>query len=415
MSEEDINLEQSKLISVAFEKFNKTLLDFRKFQIHLEDQISDLQGELSIKNEELRSILESLPSGLIVINRHSEIISYNNSAAKITGYSIEEAQKLGLNKMLRVELIPDDLLKNDTKLALEDKSVEFVYTQPQGRKLYLEARSSTMSSTATKETLGVIINLQDISLLKSLQQATERQNRLIAMGQIAASVAHEIRNPLGGMELFVSVLKKDLAGHKEHSEAITHIQSAMKSMNHIISNILEFTRPKQVNYEKLDLVKLVNQFIAFNQLYSKYQNIKITKEFSVKKAEIYGNSEQLKQVLQNIYMNALQAIESGGELCLKISYASDAQVKELSPEFGLAPILLQIIDSGEGMEQEVLSRIFDPFFTTKQKGTGLGLSIVKQVIETHHGQISIASSPAGTVVSIYFPSIEQAIKMQNLL
>ena len=402
-------LEQKKLISEVFNKFNNTLQAFRDFQKKLEQQIVDLRVELSEKNEQLSNILESLASGLFVTDLTGTVISFNRAAYQITGIKPGEIDNKPINEVLGKQILPSPLAASELVAKAQHLTKGFWYAKPSGQEVFLEVTVTVMKATAEHEPRGIIVNINDLTALKKLEAESERKNRLVAMGQIAATVAHEIRNPLGGMELFVSMLKKDLQNSPQHASSIEQIQSAMRSMNHIISNILEYASPRYITKKKIDLVRLSEQFIKFYQPHAEQQNITLSAKYQVATAIISGDAELLKQLLQNLYMNAGQAMAGGGEIIIELSKTEQPAIApgHLAAKTPLADrpkmFELAIIDHGEGMSAEMKKKIFDPFFTTKPKGTGIGMSIVNQIVNAHDGQIAITSRPGqGTKVALKF-------------
>ena len=406
----DYELEERKILSEVFEKFNKTLLDLRSFQHNLEREIKDLKTELALKNQELSNIVESLNSGLIVVDLAYNILSINRAAKLITGLSEAEAKQRGIHQVLQQEVFPPDFFDQPLEIIQQQTEKRIVYQEPSGKKLDLAIKVSPMLEKGGEELLGGLVHFTDITPMKKLEEIAERKNRLEAMGQIAATVAHEIRNPLGGMELFVSLLKKDLKEQPAQLEVVTHLQSAMRSMNHIISNILEYANPRSVSSAQFDLWPVLVEFQSFYSLHAENSHASLEIKNEASKTAIEGDKELIRQALLNLYMNAVQAMPNGGKIVFSLSNETlyDAQKIRLFPLHRspkqLETLKIDCIDEGEGMSEEVMKKLFDPFFTTKQKGTGLGLSILRQIVASHHGIISVESFlNKGSKVTLQLP------------
>lgn len=405
--------EQKQLISQAFDKFNTTLQNFRDFQQKLEEKIRDLTAQLSQKNEQLNNILESLNSGLIVTDLAGNIISFNRAAYQITGIRKLNADFGSINHMFGHQIIPSIDNAVDLDKVAKNYKQEFFYSQPEGKKLYLETTTSLMRATQDQKNLGIIINVNDQTFIKKLEEEAEIKKRMAAMGQIAATLAHEIRNPLGGVEIFVSLLKKDLETNPNHLQIITQIQSATRSMNQIITNILEYSRQRKITKDRINLADLLNDFMSFYKIHARQQSVKLQADIKQPAVFIRGEAEKIKQCLQNLYMNSLQAIDGKGKILITLDSILAKDVKHINffdnKQLSDAPrvAVLSIKDSGEGMSEETKKKLFDPFFTTKPKGTGLGLSVVKQIIEAHNGAIQIDSIPQhSTKISLYFEQLD---------
>jgi signal transduction histidine kinase len=244
----------------------------------------------------------------------------------------------------------------------------------------------------------------------------DHTNRLVAMGQMAASLAHEIRNPLGSMELYCSVLKREVKDDHSKLELVTSIQQGISKLSHIVSNCLMFTKDVSVNKQIFTSAEIfLRETCNYNS--ASCSNLKIIEENEVKisdnRDQIYiswkdSGSERfmmdpylLGQIVLNLMSNAIDAC---------IENASRDQVKRIMVRIihtSKENWKLVVEDTGKGMDDVVKRRIYDPFFTTKEKGTGLGLAIVHSLVSAHQGTIEVTSVPGnGTKVSIEFSNQE---------
>jgi signal transduction histidine kinase len=248
--------------------------------------------------------------------------------------------------------------------------------------------------------IGTAMTLQDISQLKRLEEKANRTDRLAAMGEMAAEIAHEIRNPLGSIELFATTLKKDLEGFGELKLFAEHISLGVRSLNNIISNLLLFIRPHQKPaFKVVDILAPLKDSLAFSYelVETKKSNIDVVIEISSDPLFVYGDADLLKQVWLNLIMNAVQAMPDGGRLMIS---ARKRHCRETDSDF----IEVLFMDTGEGVSGANISKIFNPFFTTKKKGTGLGLAIVHNILKVHGGDIDVESSEdKGTVCRVRMP------------
>jgi signal transduction histidine kinase len=274
--------------------------------------------------------------------------------------------------------------------------------------------STTLMRGEQQEPLGFIFNLQDVTLLKKLEEHAERQNRFTAMGEMAANIAHEIRNPLGSIELFASLLKKAISGEEEKATLVNHISSSVASMNHIISNLLAYTKPRPVSPQRVDLHPLIGEIAEMFQFLARQNQVQIRLALESPRSIVMGDREQLKQVFNNLIVNAVQSMPEGGELALATRPVTIHDPRELA-RFGLDNLRtgaangfveVTVQDTGCGIPKEMLKKIFDPFFTTKARGTGLGLAIVHQIIVSHHATIDVESRvDQGTRVIMTYPAV----------
>ena len=377
----------------------------------LGNNIKTLQNDLHAKNQELSDVLQSLSSGLVVTDLHGQVMSFNRSAIAITGIEADDAIGEHINDLFRFQILPEPL--DDEALDAVNKGFnqQFTYSKINEKEIVVDSATTLMESE-NKDRLGIIINLNDITVLKRLEEEAERKNRLTAAGQIAMQVAHEIRNPLGSIELFTSMMKKDLPEESHEKELTDHITSAIRSMNHIISNLLEYTKPRPVVLEKVNIHDVLDDFIEFCRFSAEQHQVNVEISLMAEEYWIKGNSELLKQVFHNLFVNACQAMPEGGNWTV-----SSENIVEVEPEVlknfessmddnknGITFVKVTFEDNGKGMSEEVRKRIFDPFFTTREKGTGLGMSIAQSTLRSHGGSIQVDSQVnQGAKIALLFP------------
>ena len=208
------------------------------------------------------------------------------------------------------------------------------------------------------------------------------------MGELAAEVAHEIRNPLGSIELMVTLLQEDAEGNERSSDLLARIRTSVDNMNHIVTNILLYTKELQPDRSEFSIGELFGaaESIALNTIIKK--QVKIEKNLG--DIVLHADFELLKQSLANVLINAAQAVPQGGLIRI-----------ETEDEKGMLRIKIQ--DNGPGISDAIKDKIFNPFFTTKNTGTGLGLAMVKRVVEAHAGTIFFESDEKGTLFIFEIP------------
>lgn len=295
------------------------------------------------------------------------------------------------------------------------KEQELDFQRKNGSKIQLLFSISLMYSEFG-DILGLIVNVQDITELKKLEAQAERKNRFTVMGEMAATIAHEIRNPLGSIELFASLLKKDLPADSSKQALLSHITSAIHSMNHIISNILEYTKPHLAfTKDIIEIHQFLYDVLDVSQYLAKPNHVQICEKFEAIETYVAGDKELLKQVFFNLMNNAVQAILESGSVTVSTRniHANNEKLLRrfrefLGPAESLHLIEIRIQDTGLGMSPEVKKKIFDPFFTTKERGTGLGLAIVHNIVEAHNALIDVESEvDQGTQFTLLFPVLSE--------
>jgi signal transduction histidine kinase len=239
--------------------------------------------------------------------------------------------------------------------------------------------------------LSVLILISDKTLINRLQSQAKRNVRLAAMGEMAAELAHEIRNPLGSIKLFASLLEKDLIEQPDQNNLASQISHGVQILENIVSNILTFSANVSPKREPISVAALLEQSLPLFERETKGKDITIDYKKPCPELAIMGDTHLLKQVILNLCHNAIRAMDRKGQLLIRAREDGD-----------FAEILIQ--DDGEGIPEDKLHKIFDPFFTTFSGGTGLGLSVVNQIIEKHQGAIDIKSKVGeGTSVFVSLP------------
>ncbi|MCP4295421.1 MAG: PAS domain S-box protein [Proteobacteria bacterium] len=407
----DQNIREKELLSRAFKTFDISINKLRKYQSKLESRVEYLNSELDLKNQELTNVLQSLSNGLVVTDLTGIVKTFNRAAVGITGIARDKAIGEHINRLLQTSLLPDELTESALEKIDQDFHQQFTYYKTNENAIIIDSSTTIMESDQS-ERQGIIINLNDITLLKRLEEEAERKNRLTAMGEISMQVAHEIRNPLGSIELFVSMMKKDFHEDSGEMELMNHILSATQSMNHIISNLLEYTRPKPIKLDILNCNQIIGEFVEFSRFSASQQQIDIEWHPNVKHNAFRGNLQLLKQVFHNLFINACQAMPDGGTIVITTEnyFEKDPLILQRfndsmpDPQKGLYLIKIVIADEGKGMTDEVRKKLFEPFFTTREQGTGLGMSIVYKTLVSHGGAILVDSREGrGTSISLLLP------------
>ena len=380
----------------------------------LEELIYTLELDIFKKDKELQHIiqekedikrhisciLESITIGVIVCNLEQKITIFNRWAERITNISSKDAIGKRIDSLFR-------------KVVFEKSKIDFNSLDPSTNysdletEIYLKGSNKIYANlnlcpliNHQNEMIGRVLTLQDITIIKKLEEEANRTNHLASMGKMAAKIAHEIRNPLGSIELFTSILKKDLGNSNESIELVENILSGVKSINNIIANLLLFVKPQQnPKFQLIDIHEHLDESLFFSShLVKDNEWIKVTKKYCKQSIHIQGDFELLKQMSLNLLLNSIQAMQNGGELIIS---TKEVEFKDLG-KF----VEIKFCDNGIGISSENKNKIFDPFFTTKSRGTGLGLTIVHNIIKLHRGTINLSSlEKRGTVCTVLFPLI----------
>lgn len=415
-SQDDPKKQELEVLRRAFTSFTEVTEQLQKSYDNLQLRIQQLNLELARKNEELEQnlqekeevknyldfILQSLTNGVIVVDREGCITTFNKTAGQISG--LNPTQCLG--KPLKALFTNDRLLHLIERLA---DSEESTMTQEQEMKTN-EGHSLKVNVTASPahdnkgELIGTVLVLQDVTQLKRLEEEANRNDRLRAMGEMAAGIAHEIRNPMGGIELFASLLKKDLAEDPEKGKLADHIVSGIRNLDRIISSLLLFAKSPEPSQRQCDLNTLLEGILAEPEMQTIPDNIKIQKHYHPNPTLGTGDGELLQQVFVNFLRNAVQAMPEGGTLTLTTEESESTDSDSYHRRF----VAVTIQDTGMGIPPAERNKIFNPFFTTKDHGTGLGLAIAHNIIKAHQGTIDVESEEGqGTTFIVKIPIWEE--------
>ncbi len=245
-------------------------------------------------------------------------------------------------------------------------------------------RSEELEAT-TRQLEKVYRELQD-----SFEQI-KRADRLSAIGQLAASLAHEIRNPLGSIEGAANIIEAPQTSAEVRTGSLNIIRKECRRLNRLLTNLLDFARPRRPEFRPVDVGKLIDSVVALVNHTARQNNIEITRRVAMLLPPIESDVEQLKQVLLNLTINAIQAMPEGGRI-------------EISAQPFAAGVRIRVRDQGRSIDTKDLDKIFDPFFTTKEEGTGLGLSVAHQIVTQHGGVIKAERNPdRGMTFSLTLP------------
>jgi PAS domain S-box-containing protein len=384
-------------LGIAYSKMQE---DFRKINIELDRKNRELKASLS-REEEVRtyldSILQSMESGVIGIDITGTVTHFNRAAAETTGFKASEV----LRKRY-ADLFPEESPKEPELLRVLHESAgiprlnERVIRHRDGHPIPVSYHHALLRDKEGRK-LGAVEIFSDISKFKALEEEMQQTRTMAALGEMSATVAHEIRNPLGAMGMWAALLERDFPDDDPRRATLGKIIEGLARLNKIVSNLLVFTRPVKPEFRRVDITGIVKEIVDFVRIEIDRlgQNIRIVTDGQPSEQYASADPEKISQALLNVCLNAVQAMPGGGNLRVG---AADG---------GKGYIVLTIEDNGCGIAREDIGKIFDPFFTTKQNGTGLGLAIVKKFVESHSGYIVVDSVESkGTTVRIFIPQLK---------
>lgn len=361
--------EEIEQLAQAMKLFTATTEKMEVAYRALEERSKALDAELAEKNQELQvtsdyllSLLESMSDGVIAVDEAGVITRMNRAASQILGF--QQAEVAGKDF--------ESVFQRAFSVSLPEGTSELAGKS--GRKVPVSERNSPIADGDGNQ-LGMVKTFQDLSELKALREQVRQTDRLAAVGEMAASVAHEIRNPLGGLRGFASLLAEDIADEDPKGRLVEKILKGTQRLDKVVSELLEFTRPVSLEMKPGSCRELVEAAIAYLSYDAEHLVIENRVDESVR---ALMDASKMEQVILNILVNASQCMDGQGHVLIS-SEATDQYVR------------IQIADEGPGMDEEAMAQVFSPFYTTKEKGSGLGMAISEKIVTGHGGEISVES------------------------
>jgi len=337
------------------------------------------------------SIVSSLASGLLTLNNDGKIRVFNRSAEQLTGFKQVEAYNRPL-----FEVIPGLKYVADDLASVRRGEIQFLAAN--GEVMTLGFNSAPLNDKEGNRA-GIIVNFQDLTHVKRIEVELTKADRLAAIGELSARIAHEIRNPLASISASVQLIAEDRGIAEKDRNLLEIVLRETDRLNELITDFLIYARPTQPVKVEISFCQLVSELLALLATDPRFDRVEIRNncESSI---SVIADIDQLKQVLWNLMVNAAEALPPNG--CISID---TRVVDEHELARGLTTMAqISVADNGCGIDKENLERVFEPFFTTKQGGTGLGLATVYRIIEAHGGRIMVDSSKGlGTTFTLLLP------------
>ncbi len=338
-------------------------------------------------------LLETMDNAVISVDNKGIIKTFNRKSEEIFNKKKEEVLKKDCQEVLNLNILGESIFK---KCLLEKKNIsqEIILEEKGLKKKILDLNSSFLTDESGEIT-GVVAVIRDVTEIKDLNEEVARHKRLAALGKLSAGIAHEIRNPLSSIRGLAQFVYNSFSKTDERKEDLNTIIQEVDRLNKLVVQVLDFAKLKKPSLTRFSLNDLIRKIAELFKLEIKDKQVKFSLELSPDISQIQADEDQVKQILMNVIINAIQAIPKKGEIKIK---TEKALLK------GESAVKLIIKDSGVGITEKDFNQIFDPFFSTKDQGSGLGLSIVYKLIEAHQGEIKVESKEGkGTKFIIFLP------------
>jgi PAS domain S-box-containing protein len=344
-----------------------------------------------------RSILESSPSGILTLDRKGTITAVNPEAARILrvhpngilSMKIEEAQKN--HRGLRIF---GDIFRDHSS-----RTAEMDYTGEDGQQHSVEITVSPLKGEGGAEA-GTLFLFKDQTEKKRISEQIQRMSKLAAVGQLAAGISHEIRNPMMGIAATMELINDGMEPDHPQRRLLTKSMEEIGRVDHVIGELLSLAQPREMNPEPTDANRLIGDVAEFLSGLCRKKNIELVLDCNPRLPPVSMDRKAMREVLINVALNAIQSMKGKGTLTI-----ATAILEQWLYSMETGSVQITIEDTGEGISPEIRDKIFDPFFTTRPDGTGLGLYNCHRIIEAHNGAIFMEEGPVrGTRVQILLPA-----------
>ncbi|MDX1795987.1 MAG: ATP-binding protein [Hydrogenovibrio sp.] len=385
------DLEQKRLAELeeAFELFNQTSSQLTDAYESLQNQIEDLQVKLAESNREkqrvgerLEQLLNLLPAGVIVLDLKDSIIDLNPAAEKILG-----KDAIGRNWDVVVKNV--FLNKNDAGTLLTHNQMAY----------QLSESPLTLSNEIEDSPLvGKILLIQDVTDARNLQQHISRHQRLSSMGEMAASLAHQIRTPLASALLYVSQLSSSELDEEKRKKFVDKSVTSLRHLESLVKDMLQYAKGGKSHDKKIIISDLMASLKHSVETRIEASGSHIRFEIQTPDVEIAGDSDALVTALQNLVMNAIDVVQHNADITIMVTQPEETKYNMVD---------IKVMDKGPGIDESLIQKVFEPFYTSRAQGTGLGLAVVRAVAEAHDGEAWVASTPGeGATFAMRLPVIQ---------
>lgn len=386
--------------------------EYRRQGRRLEDINRQLRNTISVNQEVtsfLNSILTSLTSGVVAVDQAGVISHFNPAAEEMTGVSINKALGRKYDEVISAVRGGRFSALDTIMSGIEFEAEEKVIKNLQGTEMPVSV-STALLKGENGQNYGAVEIFFDLTKIQKLEAEISRVKTLAALGEMAATVAHEVRNPLGGIGGFAALLRRDLEGDDEKVRLVDKIIAGVNTLNQTVVSLLDYTSRDQLNLHEVSLERLIRESVDYEKANRENNrengdpqpDITIDVLVGNRNLRVKCDPHLMRQVLLNLLRNSRDAMPDGGQITI---LADKVAGGEKSP-IPTPAVWIEVEDTGCGINNEIREKIFQPFFSTKRKnqGTGLGLASVWKTIQAHGGEVKVSSQEGkGTTFRIYLP------------
>lgn len=388
MSQQSVNYPQA--LEEAFHTFNRLSGQLADSYHALESRVASLNEELAHANDQrfkeltekerlanrLGALLTALPGGIVVLDQQGLVQEYNPVAADLLG---EPLQGIPWQVVIKRAFAPRSDDGHDVSL--------------------IDGRRVNISTCPLGSEPGQILLITDVTEVRKLQDRLSQNQRLTAMGEMAASLAHQIRTPLSSAILYTSNLKRQQLSEQERQHSGEKIIARLRHLEHVVNDMLLYASGARAGGDEFRVNDLLKELLLSLETQLSGATVRLNVQDETASARLTGNRQMLLSALINLVVNAMQAMRGDGCIAVTASRVENGTLQ------------LVVRDNGSGFSEHARRHAFEPFFTTRKEGTGLGLAVVAAIVSAHNGEIRLESEPGkGSVFTLQLPIIVQSDK-----
>jgi two-component system nitrogen regulation sensor histidine kinase GlnL len=350
------------------------------------------------------TVIDSVGDGVIVVGTDGRITLYNPAAEEITGFSRRQAVGTSFEKLFSVEAPLLEMVAKTTRTGITISDHENIVVRNTG-KITPVAVTCYPLVLASGENIGAILTLKDITYIRELEAAVRQADRLSTLGTLAAGLAHEVKNPLGGIKGAAQLLERELSEGSDLLEYTGVMIRETERIDRIIRELLDLASPRGLKLSPVNLHRVLGDILLLQRHAVGNREITFTKQFDPSIPDIMADEEMVTQLLLNLIRNAIDAMGESGRLTVVSRVLSDYRMTQNERHSRM--VAIEISDDGPGIPPEDLENIWTPFFSTKSSGTGLGLTICHKIVSEHRGMIKVESDQGhGTKFTVLLPLVQ---------
>lgn len=349
------------------------------------------------------TVIDSVGDGVIVVGSNGIITLINPAAEEIAGFSQRQAYGVQFNRLFAQEGMLIEMLSKTMQTGVTISDHENIVIRSSGRMIPVAVTCYPLVE-GSGENIGAILTLKDITYVRELEAAVRQADRLSTLGTLAAGLAHEVKNPLGGIKGAAQLLEREFSPESEMLEYTKVVIRETERIDHIIRELLELASPRALKLGPVNLHRILGNILLLQKQAVNDRNISFIQQLDPSIPEILADEELLTRLFLNLICNAIDAIGNDGRLTVSSRVLSDYKMTQNQRNSRM--VAIEVSDDGPGIPQADLENIWTPFFSTKSAGTGLGLTICHKIVAEHRGMIKVESDQGhGTKFTVLLPLV----------